>query len=74
VVGAGMLGGIGFTMSLFVANLAVRITGFGNEAKMMIFVASAIAGGIGYCWLRFVVPPPTLPSPDQVLRDSIDNS
>ena len=58
VIGAGMLGGIGFTMSLFVANLAFRIVGVANEAKVMILVASVVAGALGYCWLRFVAPAP----------------
>lgn len=56
VVGAGLLCGIGFTMSLFVANLAFRIAGVANEAKAMILVASLTAGALGYCWLRFVAP------------------
>ncbi len=53
IVGAGMLGGIGFTMSLFIAALA-----FGEQAalltnaKLGILVASAIAGVIGYAFLR----------------------
>lgn len=58
VAGAGMLGGIGFTMSLFVANLAFRIAGVENEAKAMILVASLVSGVLGYCWLRFVAPAP----------------
>jgi NhaA family Na+:H+ antiporter len=53
-----MLGGIGFTMSLFVANLAFRIAGVENEAKAMILVASLVSGVLGYCWLRFVAPAP----------------
>ena len=56
VVGVGMLGGVGFTMSLFMANLAFRIAGVENEAKVMIMVASLVAGTLGYCWLRFVAP------------------
>ena len=58
VIGAGMIGGIGFTMSLFVANLAFRIAGVENEAKAMILIASLVAGVLGYCWLRFVAPAP----------------
>lgn len=57
VWGAGMLGGIGFTMSLFMANLAFRIAGVENEAKQMILAASMVAGILGFCWLRFVAPP-----------------
>lgn len=56
VIGAGMLGGVGFTMSLFVANLAFRIAGVETEAKIMILAASLVAGVMGYTWLRFVAP------------------
>jgi NhaA family Na+:H+ antiporter len=58
VIGAGMLAGIGFTMSLFVANLAFRIAGVETEAKAMILIGSLVAGGLGYCWLRFVAHVP----------------
>jgi Na+:H+ antiporter, NhaA family len=55
VAGAGMLGGIGFTMSIFIANLAfaggVDTT---NASKMAILVASLAAGTIGFLWLRSV--------------------
>lgn len=53
IVGAGMLGGIGFTMSIFITNLAFsNNTAEINSAKMAILGASAIAGIIGYLWLR----------------------
>ena len=57
VVGAGMLGGIGFTMSIFITNLA-----FGawpeaiNLSKMAILSGSVFAGLIGWVWLRAVLP------------------
>jgi len=52
ICGAGILGGIGFTMSIFITNLAFG----GNEAvinasKMAIVLASLIAGAIGFLWL-----------------------
>lgn len=59
-VGAGLLGGIGFTMSLFIAGLA-----FGNDpallgaAKTAIIGASTLAGLAGYMLLR------TLPLPEK---------
>jgi len=53
VVGAGLLGGIGFTMSLFVANLAFSDGALMDEAKVAILVASVVAGAAGYLWLRF---------------------
>lgn len=53
MLGAGMLGGIGFTMSLFVASIAFRGALEISEAKVAILVASAIAGALGYLTLRF---------------------
>lgn len=49
IVGAGMLGGIGFTMSIFIANLAFSNNAAEiNTAKMAILVASSLAGILGY--------------------------
>jgi len=56
LVGAGLLGGIGFTMSLFVASLAFRGTQQINEAKMAILIASVLAGFVGYLVLRYARP------------------
>lgn len=54
VFGAGLLGGIGFTMSIFICNLAF----YGqadviNASKMAILVASLTAGIFGYIWLKY---------------------
>jgi len=57
VLGAGVLGGIGFTMSLFVANLAFAGGDQTAAAKVAILVASVVAGCLGYALLRFVLPP-----------------
>jgi NhaA family Na+:H+ antiporter len=46
------LGGIGFTMSLFIANLAFPPGALVSEAKIGIFTASILAGGIGWVMLR----------------------
>ena len=61
ISGAGILGGIGFTMSIFIANLAfagnMETT---NASKMAILFASLIAGTIGFLWLKlFGRPEPT---------------
>ena len=45
--GAGALGGIGFTMSLFIAGVAFPDAEDYAAAKIAIFVASLIAGGLG---------------------------
>lgn len=56
IFGAGFLGGIGFTMSIFITNLA--FTGNADEitaSKIAVLLASLIAGILGYVWLRFSV-------------------
>lgn len=54
IAGAGMLGGIGFTMSIFITNLAFHDQpAVINASKMAILVASLAAGTLGYAWLRF---------------------
>ena len=45
--GAGALGGIGFTMSLFIANVSFENRGDYAAAKIAVFLASLIAGGLG---------------------------
>ncbi len=52
IVGAGFLGGIGFTMSIFITLLAFNDSGFVNTAKIAILLASFIAGIIGFLWLK----------------------
>ncbi|MBS1141986.1 MAG: nhaA [Proteobacteria bacterium] len=54
ILGAGLLGGIGFTMSIFIANLAFTDSAsLVNASKMAILIASLVAGGLGFFWLRF---------------------
>ena len=56
LLGAGMLGGIGFTMSIFITLLAFKGNmHYINESKLMILLASLGAGIIGYTWLNFVL-------------------
>ena len=53
ISGAGILGGIGFTMSIFIANLAfVGNMETTNASKMAILFASLMAGTIGFLWLK----------------------
>jgi Na+:H+ antiporter, NhaA family len=55
VFGSGILGGIGFTMSIFITNLAFAGDSENiNASKMAILLASLSAGVIGYLWLRFL--------------------
>jgi NhaA family Na+:H+ antiporter len=50
--GAGWLGGIGFTMSLFVAGLAFRDAATLDTAKIGVLGASIVAGAVGFVVLR----------------------
>jgi NhaA family Na+:H+ antiporter len=52
VYGAGWLAGIGFTMSLFIADLAFSDSSLVEAAKLGILVASLIAGVVGWTILR----------------------
>lgn len=55
VLGAGMLGGIGFTMSIFITNLAFSTQAEMIDAsKLAVFVASLAAGVLGAVWLAWV--------------------
>lgn len=58
IFGAGILGGIGFTMSIFITNLAYTgNTPMIDASKMAILLASLLAGGLGILWLRLVSKP-----------------
>jgi len=60
VASIGLLGGMGFTMSIFIANLSFgsNTTGLGI-AKTAILLASLIAGVAAYVWLRWIAAPPS---------------
>ena len=60
IIGVGLLGGIGFTMSIFVAELAF----YGQQealvlAKTGVLFASVIAGVAGFTWLYLTAAPRT---------------
>lgn len=57
IFGAGMLGGIGFTMSIFITLLAFKNDGEEviTYSKIAILIASFIAGTIGFLWLKFTL-------------------
>lgn len=63
VLGAGMLGGIGFTMSIFITNLAFVggdpgfVSSTVNASKMAILFASLTAGTAGFIWLKLLGQP-----------------
>lgn len=52
--GLGILAGIGFTMSIFIAMLSYKDPLLQTEAKFVILVTSAIAGLIGFLVLKWI--------------------
>ncbi len=56
VVGVGALGGVGFTMALFVAQLAFVDPAHVEASKIAILIASAISGLVGYFVVSATVP------------------
>lgn len=55
--GVGLLASIGFTMSLFVANLAFENPDFVVQAKLGIFSASLLGGVCGFFYLKYTLKP-----------------
>lgn len=53
IIGASMLGGIGFTMSLFIAGLSFTSVQFIEFSKLGIILGSLVSGGLGLAVLRF---------------------
>ena len=52
ILGAGLLAGIGFTMSIFITLLAFENETMINNAKFLILIASLISGLLGFVWLQ----------------------
>lgn len=55
IFGAGLLAGIGFTMSIFITLLAFEDIAMINQAKIAVMLASLVAGVIGYIWLKLTL-------------------
>lgn len=55
IFGVGFLGGIGFTMSIFITLLAFSDAEHIDNAKIMILVSSLIAGLFGFLYLKSVL-------------------
>ena len=51
MIGAAVLGGVGFTMAIFVSNLAFSVEAYVAAAKLAILIASLCAGVIGFLLL-----------------------
>lgn len=56
-IGLGFLGGIGFTMSIFIATLAFDDPALQDQAKIGIFVGSIISGIAGFFLLKYSLRP-----------------
>ncbi len=57
IIGVSVLGGLGFTMAIFITNLAFFDIQYINAAKIGILIASVLAGIIGYLIIRFYIQP-----------------
>ncbi|GIM53530.1 Na+/H+ antiporter NhaA [Capnocytophaga cynodegmi] len=53
IFGVGLLGGIGFTMSIFITLLAFDNELIINNAKLIILISSLLAGSLGFVTLKF---------------------
>ena len=56
IFGVALLGGIGFTMALFLNALAFPTNGNPEIGRMAILIASLISAVAGYAWLYFSLP------------------
>ncbi|WP_456376246.1 Na+/H+ antiporter NhaA [Lutibacter sp.] len=57
LIGVSLLGGLGFTMSLFIVNLAYTNESFIAASKMGVIIGSLVAGVLGYIVLRLTLKP-----------------
>jgi len=64
VLGVGFLGGIGFTMSIFITLLAFEDPTVINNSKLVILLSSLAAGIIGFLVLRATLKKGKEPQPD----------
>lgn len=62
IIGAGVLAGIGFTMSIFITMLAFNDAAIVNSAKIAILIGSVIAGIAGLLWLRLSLKKQNIPT------------
>ena len=55
ILGVGFLGGIGFTMSIFITLLAFDSQSIINNAKFVILISSLVAGILGFLFLKYTL-------------------
>ena len=65
IFGLGLLAGIGFTMSVFIALLSFSTTEYQIQAKFAILVSSVLAGISGYVFLSYLNNKKTMVSPKE---------
>jgi len=56
IFGAGLLGGIGFTMSIFITLLAFNNETIIGNAKLIILLSSFVSAIIGFTYLKLTLP------------------
>jgi Na+:H+ antiporter, NhaA family len=56
IIGAGLLAGIGFTMSIFITILAFNENNAIVSSKISVLIASFLSGLLGILWLYFTLP------------------
>ncbi|OIQ51003.1 Na(+)/H(+) antiporter NhaA [Pseudodesulfovibrio hydrargyri] len=67
--GAACLAGVGFTMSIFIGNLAFdEGTSLVALAKIAILFASLVSGGLGYLVLRYMAPEAAADDPENITQ------
>ncbi|HWO73126.1 MAG TPA: Na+/H+ antiporter NhaA, partial [Dehalococcoidia bacterium] len=57
IVGVGLLGGIGFTVALFIADLGFDDEALSDQARLGVLAASVVSGVVGYLFLRLTSLP-----------------
>lgn len=55
IFGAGILGGIGFTMSIFICLLSFDNETMINNAKFIVLISSLLSGSVGFLYLKFLL-------------------
>lgn len=63
ITGAGILAGIGFTMSIFITLLAFDDQTMIDASKLSVMAASLLAGITGFIWLKITLPKNFLEEP-----------
>jgi NhaA family Na+:H+ antiporter len=57
VAGVGMIGGVGFTVALFINELAFDRAGLVDDGKMGILAGSLVSAVVGFVVLRWATQP-----------------